>query len=643
MSKDSKTFYVSTPIYFVNDKPHIGHAYTTVAADVISRYKALLGYEKFFLTGTDEHGQKIEESAKEQNISPKDLADKNMQNFKELWNNLNIDNDAFIRTTDAYHKEAVLKLYNIMKDKGDVYLGEYSGAYCTPCESYWTETQLIDENICPDCGRVTKELKEASYFFKLSKYQDQILEHIKTNPDFIKPESRRNEIISFVSEGLRDLSISRVNFSWGIKVDEDSDHVIYVWIDALTNYLSALGYFDKDSDKKRFWPIDYHIVGKDIIRFHAVYWPAMLMSAGIELPKSIFAHGWWTVDGKKMSKSMGNAIDPNFIITKFSADAFRYFLMREVPFGLDGDFSYKALIHRVNTDLANDLGNLVSRTLGLLDKYFDRVVPEYNTPSKEDDELYDYIISNIDTIDKRLNNLAFNKALMTVWEIISSLNKYIDAMKPWNLAKDESSHDRLGSILYLILDAIRLLSYFIYPFMPDSSNKIYKAITGDDSLKTVTSIDDIKRVKILKSGVKLDEVKQIFPRIDEVEMLKEVTPKIEKEIKKDIIEKINFTDFEKVEIKAGKILGAERVPKSDKLLKMSVDCGDEPRIIVSGIGKTFEPTDLIGKTVAVITNLLPAKLMGVESNGMILAATDDNGKHQLLELHGTIKAGTKIK
>jgi methionyl-tRNA synthetase len=639
-----RTFYITTPIYYVNDVPHIGHAYTTVACDTVSRYKRLCGYDVFFLTGTDEHGQKIEQAAQKRGITPKALADEVVQRYQGLWKVLNISNTDFIRTTDEKHKAAVRKIFRTMRDKGDIYVDHYEGWYCTPCETYLTETQLLDGNCCPSCGRETSKLKEPSYFFKMSKYGDILLKHIEDHKDFIRPESRRNEIISFIKEGLRDLSVSRVSFKWGIPVPEDEEHVIYVWLDALTNYIAALGYgVDDDSNFKKYWPADFHVVGKDILRFHTVYWPTMLLSAGIELPKSVFAHGWWTVEGQKMSKSMGNAIDPNWLVEKFGVDAIRYFLLREVPFGLDGDFSFKGLIHRINGDLANDLGNLLNRTMGMVNRYFDGTVPAYTEKGAYDEALEALVSRVFDEVDGHLNNLAFNKALASLWELVSGLNKYIDDNAPWALAKDEAKKGALGSVLYTVLDGIRLVSLLLYPFIPDTAAKIRKQLNTNLDIEKADE-KSLKAVRKLESGQKLGEAEQLFPRIDEKEMLETLKP-AEKPVEKkeETVEAVDFAYFSKMVLKAAKVVEAEKVEKSDKLLKLQIDLGGgDVRQVVSGIAKSYSADDMKGKTVAVVANLKPAKLMGIVSEAMILAATVGD-KHVVVELPDSIEAGTVIK
>lgn len=639
------TFYVTTPIYYVNDIPHIGHAYTTIACDIISRYKRISGYDVFFLTGTDEHGQKIEQAAQQKGMTPKELADSVVQRYKNLWEKLNISNNHFIRTTDESHKKTVQEVFKRMKENGDIYLDEYEGWYCTPCETYWTETQLLDGNCCPSCRRETTKLKEPSYFFNMSKYQDKLLKHIEQNPDFIKPASRRNEIVAFIKDGLRNLSVSRVSFKWGIPVPGNEKHVIYVWIDALTNYISALNYFDESSQLKKYWPADFHVVGKDILRFHTVYWPTMLMSIGVELPKSIFAHGWWTVEGQKMSKSLGNAIDPNWLIEKFGVDTIRYFLMREVPFGLDGDFSFKALIHRINSDLANDLGNLLNRTLGMVKRYFNGNIPSYKVEDALDVEIFKKIEDTFDNVDLHLKDMAFNKALITIWELVSALNKYIDTTAPWALAKDKDNRDRLETVLYTSMDGIRSLSLLIYPFMPETAMKIRDQLNIKDSVEK-NSFEELKQVKQLKAGGKIGEVVPIFPRLDEKEIIDSIKSEHKKDESKDSPEKrvelIDFAHFMTVQIKAGKIIEAEKVEKSEKLLKLKVDLGEETRQIIAGIAKSYLPGDLVGKTVAVVANLKPAKLMGLMSEGMVLAAAIGD-KHRVLELPQEVAPGTIIK
>jgi len=508
------TFYLTTPIYYVNDVPHIGHAYTTIAADVFARYKRMSGKQVFFLTGTDEHGRKVEKAAQEGGEAPLQFADRVMQRFKSLWTKLNISNTDFIRTSEKRHAVAVQKFFQALVEQGDIYLGEYEDWYCVPCESFWTDKQLV-EGRCPnaDCRRPVEKLREESYFFRMSKYQQQLLRHLEENPGFVQPESRYNEIVSFVREGLRDLSISRTSFSWGIPVPDNPKHVIYVWFDALLNYISAIDYCAGGDKFQSFWPADVHLIGKDIVRFHAVYWPTFLMSAGLPLPRQIFAHGWWTIEGKKMSKSLGNVIDPYSLVDEYGVDPVRYFLLREVPFGLDGDFSRQAIIGRINSDLANDLGNLFSRVIAMVHKYFQGEIPCANAREAIDETLKDKSGEVIKTVDECMNQLAFNRALASVWELIGLLNKYIDETAPWVLAKDTAKRERLATVMVSLLEALRLVSVLLAPFMPESCEKMWQAIGGEKPV-TEQHLTACKEWSTVNPGTRIQKISPLFPRIE---------------------------------------------------------------------------------------------------------------------------------
>jgi methionyl-tRNA synthetase len=507
-----RKFYVTTPIYYVNDVPHIGHAYTTVAADVLARYARLRGDEVFFLTGTDEHGKKVEKAALENKERPIDLADRVVRRFQDLWGSLSISHDDFIRTSEERHRNAVQRFFRTIQEKGDIYLGEYEDWYCIPCETFLTEKQLVDGK-CPDCLRPTERVKEESYFFRMSKYQQKLLDHIESHPEFIQPQTRRNEIVNFVKEGLKDLSISRTSFSWGIPVPGNEKHVVYVWFDALVNYLTAAGYPDDKDRFNKFWPTDCHLIGKDILRFHAVYWLTFLMSAGLPLPKKIFAHGWWTVDGEKISKSLGNVIDPTQVIDQYGADAFRYFLMREVPFGMDGDFSHLALVHRINGDLANDLGNLFSRSLAMVNKYWGDRIFKPEGFSSIDEDLIVLSLQVVKEVDHFIEELAFNQVLSSVWKLVGATNKYIDETSPWILSRDESQKGRLNTVLYNILESLRILCILISPFMPMAAENMKEGLGGDENVNS-WSLEEVKRWGRLRTGGQIKTIAPLFPRIE---------------------------------------------------------------------------------------------------------------------------------
>ncbi len=663
---NKKTFYITTPIYYPSGKLHIGHSYTTVAADVMARYKRLQGYDVMFLTGTDEHGQKIQRVAAENGVTPKEYVDKIVEGIKDLWSLMKITHDKFIRTTDPEHVEAVQKIFKMLYDKGDIYKSEYEGWYCTPCESFWTETQL-QEGKCPDCGRPVEKTREESYFFKLSKYQDRLIKLMEENTEFIQPTSRRNEMLNnFLRPGLEDLCVSRTSFNWGVPVTFDEKHVVYVWIDALSNYITALGYLSSDDDKfKKFWPADVQLVGKEIVRFHTIIWPAMLMALELPLPKQVFGHGWLVLEGGKMSKSKGNVVDPAILVEKYGLDAIRYFLLREVPFGADGVFSNEALITRINSDLANDLGNLVSRTVAMIQKYFGGVIPLVRQAGEFDDELKNVVTQVKERTEELLDKLQFSSALTEIWKAVSRTNKYIDETMPWALAKDEQKKPRLAEVMYNLAESIRIVSILIQPFMPETPEKIWAQLSIAEGQRGWESAGRFG-VYTPQGSVVPGDI--IFPRIDiakELQALESMNSSTggsshaEAEGSKDKkalsegskpdeekpseTQLIGIEDFAKLDLRVVKVLTCEKVEKSDKLLKLKVQCGNEERQVVSGIAQYYRPEDMVGKTLILVANLKPAKLRGIESQGMILAASDkETGKLVLVTVEDDIPDGTKV-
>ncbi len=646
---ENKKFYITTPIYYPSDNLHIGHAYCSVMADTMARYKRIQGYDVMFLTGTDEHGQKIEEKAKAAGITPKQYVDHVVSGIKDLWKLMDISYDKFIRTTDDYHEKAVQKIFKQLYDQGDIYKGSYEGWYCTPCESFWTETQLVDGK-CPDCGREVRRTSEEAYFFRLSKYQDQLIKLFEEHPEFLEPASRRNEMLNnFIKPGLEDLCVSRTSFTWGVPVTFDPKHIVYVWVDALSNYITALGYgSEDDSLYQKYWPADIHLVGKEIVRFHTIIWPAMLMALNLPLPKKVLGHGWLILEGGKMSKSKGNVVDPVVLCERYGVDAIRYFLLRDIPFGSDGTFSNEALITRINSDLANDLGNLVSRTVAMVNKYFGGTIPTERTAGEFDEDLIALATATKAKVEAYADEMQFSQALTELWALISRTNKYIDETAPWVLAKDEANRARLAAVMYNLCEAIRIISILVSPFLPHTAPKIQAQLGAPAA---VLSWEQAGEWGLLPAGFSVQKGEIIFPRIDIAKELAELEAqqKAAREAKEQAQQKaegvaqISIDDFAKVELRVAEVKDCEPVKRAKKLLKLTLDDGSgTPRTVASGIAQWYKPEDLIGHKVVLVANLKPAVLCGVESQGMILAA--DCAKDDVKVLFvDNMPAGAKIR